>query len=139
MTVSESIIRWLYGFNSEQYWNISKIDTDLQDAKVDSFSLVKEPVRNVKSYVSGRKVYTEHYMIRARLSSNLDIERVENLGFGEALEEFVKNKNLKEEYPDIPDAKVRNIEVTTPFYLGITENNNSIYQMTIAIKYEKEK
>lgn len=139
MTVSESIINWLYGFNSEEFWSMPKIDTDLQGAKVDSFSLIKEPVQNVKSYVSGRKVYTEHYMIRARLSSNLDIERIENLGFGEVLEEYVKAKNLAEEYPNIPDAKVRSIGVTTPFYLGVTENNNSIYQMTIAIQYEKEK
>ena len=138
MTVAESIINWLYGFNSEEYWNMPKIDTDLQGAKVDSFSLVREPIQNVKSYLSGKKVYTEHYMVRARLSTCLDIERVENLGFGEALEKYVRTKNLVEKYPDIPDANVHSIEVSTPFYLGVAEDNNSIYQMTIAIKYEKE-
>lgn len=139
MTVSEAIIKWLYEFNSEKYWNMPQIDTDIQGPKVDSFSLAKEPVQNVKSYLSGKKVYTGHYMICARLSSNMDADRVDNLGFGEALEEFVRAKNLAEEFPVIPDATVRSIEVTTPFYLGATENNDSIYQMTIAIKYEKER
>lgn len=138
MTVSKAIIKWLEGFNSEGN-SLSKINTDIQGPKVDTFALVKEPVQNVKSYISGKKVYTEHYMIQARLDSNDDLNRVDNLDFGEALEEYVRSKNKAEEYPIIPEATVKEIEVTTPFYLGVVGNNSSVYQMTIAIKYEKEK
>lgn len=137
MTVSKAIIKWLEGFNSE-YNSLAKINTDIQGPKVDTFALVKEPVKNVKSYISGKKVYTEHYMIQARLASGDDLDRVDNLDFGEALEEYVKSKDKAEEYPVIPDATVKSIEVTTPFYLGVAGDNSSVYQMTIAIKYEKE-
>lgn len=137
MTVSKAIIKWLEGCNSE-YNSLIRINTDIQGPKVDTFALVKEPVKNVKPYISGKKVYTEHYMIQARLASSDDLDRVDNLDFGEALEEYVKSKNKAEEYPDVPDATVKNIEVTTPFYLGVAGDNSSIYQMTIAIKYEKE-
>ena len=116
-----------------------QVDTDIQSAKEDSYSLVKEPVRNVKTYVSGRKVITDHYMIQARLSSQTNSDRIGNNGFGEALEEWVSEQNRNKNFPQIPDAAVQNISVMTPFYLGKADTNNSIYQLTVAIKYEKEK
>ncbi len=139
MTVSGAIIRWLKAFDPEEYWKMKQVDTDIQSAKVDSYSLVKEPVRNVKTYVSGRKVITDHYMIQARLSSQTNADRIENSGFGEALEDWVSEQGKKKNFPKIPDAVVQAISVTTPFYLGKVDTNNSIYQLTVAIKYEKEK
>lgn len=133
MTVSKAIIEWLKGFNS-----FNKINTDIQGPQVDTFALVKEPVKNVKTYISGKKIYTEHYMIQARLSSSDDLDRVDNLDFGDRLEEYVREKNRAEDFPKIPDATVNEIEITTPFYLGAVDNNSSVYQMTIAIEYEKE-
>lgn len=138
MTVSESIIKWLKGFNPTEYQRMKRIDTDMQGAEVDSYSLVKEPVQNVKAYMSGRKVYTSHYTLRARLSSNTNSERIDNSGFGEALEEWVREKNSKKEFPELADANVQSISVTTPFFVGATSEHNAVYQMTIAIKYEKE-
>ena len=64
---------------------------------------------------------------------------MENNGFGEALEKWVSQKNMERDFPVIPDAAVKSISVTTPFYAGKTEADNIIYQMTVAIKYEKEK
>ncbi len=139
MTVSGAIIRWLKTFDPEEYWKMKQVDTDIQSAKVDSYSLVKEPVRNVKTYVSGRKVITDHYMIQARLSSQTNADRIENSGFGEALEDWVSEQGKKKNFPKILDAVVQAISVTTPFYLGKVDTNNSIYQLTVAIKYEKEK
>lgn len=139
MTVSGAIIEWLKKFNPEDYWSMQKIDTDMQGPKVQTYSLVKEPVQNVKTYVSGKKVYTGHYMIQARLASNADADRMDNIGFGEALEAYVEAQNKAGNYPAIPGAIIKDIGVTTPFYMGRTGVNDSIYQMTIAIKYEKEK
>lgn len=139
MTVSEAIIKWLKTFEPEAYSRMKSIDTDIQSARVDSYSLVKEPVRNVKTYLSGKKVCTDHYMIRARLASQENRERIENNGYGEALERWVEEQNRIENYPVLENAVVKQIDVTTPFYMGRTETNNSVYQMTIAIKYEKEK
>ena len=137
MTVIGAIIEWLKGFNSEG-WKMSKIDTDIQGPKIDTFSLVKEPTQIVKRYISGKAIYTDHYMVQARLASNEDIDRAENHGFGEALEEYVRTRSKAGDYPEIPGAVVKSVDITTPFYLGSTNNNSSVYQMTIAIKYEKE-
>lgn len=139
MTVSESIIKWLKEFNPADYWKMKKIETEQQSPNVDSYSLVKEPVQNVKTYLSGKKVYTDHYTIQARLSSSTPEDRIDNNGFGEALENWVRKKDSLEEYPELTDAVVKSIDVTTPFYVGRTDNNSFVYQMTIAIEYEKEK
>ena len=138
MTVSEAIISWLKTFSPKEYDGMTQIDTDIQSAEVDTYSLVKEPVQNVKTYLSGKKVYTDHYLIQARLASQTNEERIENNGFGESLENWVREQNNKQKYPEIPDAKVQDISIKTPYYIGKTETNNSVYQMTIAIKYEKE-
>ena len=139
MTVSEAIIKWLKEFNPTEYWKMKKIDTEQQSPNVDSYSLVKEPVQNVKKYLSGRKVFTDHYTFQARLSSSTNEDRIDNNGFGEALENWVEKKDSLGEYPNLTDAAVKSIHVTTPFYVGITDNNSFVYQMTIAIEYEKEK
>lgn len=138
MTVSEAVIEWLKGFNSDEHQKMNPIDTDKQSAEVDSYSLVKEPIRNEKSYITGRKEFTDHYMIQARLSTQTNTERIENNSFGEALEGWVMEQNQKKNFPVLADATVKEVSVTTPFYMGKTETNNSVYQMTVALKYEKE-
>lgn len=58
MTVSDSIIKWLKTFNPQDYWRMKSIDTGIQSAAVDTYSLVKTPVVNTKTFLSGRKVVT---------------------------------------------------------------------------------
>ncbi len=136
MTVSQSLISWLRGFNTD-IRRINKINTGIQPAAVEDFAVVKEPTVNVKKDVFGDEEVTAHYTIMARLPSNSDPDRVDNEAFGEAMETWILNKNHLKEYPDIDGYKVTNISVTTPFYAGKTETNNSVYQMTVALKYER--
>ena len=138
MTVSEAVIKWLKKFNPADYWKMKKIDTDIQPAEVESYSVVKEPVRNVKKYLSGKQVITDHYTLQARLASQSNTERIDNNGFGEALEKWVEEQDKAKAFPEIENAIVQSVSVTTPFCIGSTTTNNSIYQMTVAIKYEKE-
>lgn len=138
MTVSESIIRWLKTFDPAEYGKMRRIDTDMQSAEVKTYSLVKEPVRDIKSYITGEKIYTDHYMIQARLSVQGNAERIENIAFGELLSAWVEEQDRNGVYPEIEGAKVSKISITTPFYLGVTKENDGIYNMTIAIKYVKE-
>ena len=137
MTVSEAVIKWLKTFDPAERQKMERIDTDIQSAEVESYSLIKEPTQNVKKFLSGKQEITEHYAIMARLTSQTNTDRIENNGFGEALAEWVSEQDRNKNYPDI-GMKAQAISVTTPFYIGKTETNNSLYQMTIAIKYIKE-
>jgi hypothetical protein len=137
MTVASAVIKWLKNFNPEEYWKMKHIDTDLMHGDVE-YALVKEPVRNIKSYLSGKKVITDHYMILARLPSQSNADCVDNNGFGEALEEWVSAQNKARNYPEIPGKKVTQIGVSSPFVAGTTNTNNTVYQITVSIKYEEE-
>ena len=138
MTVSGAIIKWLKTFNPAEYWKMKHIDTDLMHGNVD-YALVKEPVRNVKSYLSGKKIITDHYTIVSRLPGNSNSDCIDNNGFGEALENWVSEQNSVKNFPQIPGAAVSKISITTPFVAGKIETGNIVYQMTVAIKYEKER
>ena len=129
MTVSEAVINWLMTFEPGKCSKMKNIHTDMQPAEVDAYSLVKEPIQNVKTFVTGKKVFTDHYMIRARLSSYEDAEM---------LEEWVREQDRNKNFPQIAGYNVKYIRTTTPFHVGRTENNNSLYQMTISIQYMKE-
>ena len=56
MTVSKAIIEWLKEFNPEEYQKMHNISTDLMQHDVD-YVLVKEPVKNVKKFISGTQVH----------------------------------------------------------------------------------
>lgn len=135
MTVSESVIRWLKGFDAHRLKNIN---TDMLAADVKSYALIKEPVQNVQSFLSGRRIITDHFTLMARLSSKTNTTRIDNSGFGEALADWISTQNAAGNYPEVEGAKVQEISVTIPFYLGQSEENDSLYQMTVAIKYMKE-
>lgn len=137
MTVSNAIIRWLKTFNPEEYWKMEHIDTDLMHGGVD-YALVKAPVRNVKSYLSGTKVITDHFTIEARLPSTSNADCVDNEGFGAALEQWVEEQNQVDNLPAVEGAEVQRVDITTPFCVGRTADNHSIYEMSVGITYVKE-
>lgn len=135
MTVSQSVIEWLMLFDVEK---LKSINTDIRPARVNSYALIKEPVVNVKKFISGTQIVTEHYVLMALLDSQDNADRKENSEFGEQLEQWISDKCKHKEFPDIDGAKVESVEVTTPFYLGSDESTNeSMYQLSISIKYRK--
>ena len=137
MTVSEAIISWLKEFNPDEYRKMQRINTDLMHNDVD-YALVKEPVQNVRSYVSGMKVITEHYQFRARLDSINDNDSVENSAFMEVLTGWIEKRNWNKDFPLLQCGTVQEIGVSTPFYLGASNDKKAIYQLTIFIRYIKK-
>lgn len=137
MTVSEAIIRWLKEFNPDEYQKMQRINTDLMHNDVD-YALVKEPVQNVRSYVSGMKVITEHYQFRARLDSINDNDSMDNSAFMESLTGWIEKRNWNKDFPSLQCGTVQEIGVSTPFYLGASNDKKAIYQLTIFICYIKK-
>lgn len=128
-TVSDAIITWL------KTNNISKIDTDRQSANTMEYALIKEPTVNEKRYVSGKVIRTEYYQFSARLDSQTDYDRRENGSWFEDLEKWIAEQDASGNFPVIQNADVSKIRVTSSFCLGATQDNNSIYSITIEITY----
>jgi len=132
MTIAESLIAWLGTFQSD------RMDTDILRPGDIRYALAKEPTQNVKSYLSGRKEYTDHYTILARLPTANSEECTDNNAYGEELTSWVKKQDRDAVYPQIEGAVVKHIDISTPFCIKAIQEQDSIYQMTIKVKYEKE-
>lgn len=137
MTVSKAIITWLKEFNLKDYWVIDRVGTDLMRQDVD-YALVKEPVRNVKRFISGTEIITEHYQFLARLDSYTDADSEDNDVWMDALSEWIRGRNQNKVYPEVDADQVQEIGISSPSYMGRNDRNEAIYQMTIFIRYMKK-
>lgn len=138
MTISASIIAWLKGFDTST--QMASIDTDVQAATAATYSLAKEPVINKTTYLSGLQKITEHYTLVARLNLSNNTKRIQNVTWGEALEEWVKAQNDSKSFPTLEEGcTAQKVEVTTPMYLGTSRDTTTgLYQLTIALTYMRK-
>lgn len=130
MTVMESIIAFLGQYEDEE------IKVDKLDSSTASYTLMKAPQEEVETYISGLEIHKEHYQLMARLDSQSEAERIENQAWGQGITEWIRKKNLAGEYPALDGYRCTGIGVSSPFYMGVTENKSAVYQMTVYIQYE---
>lgn len=133
MTVSQSIIKWLKEFSPD---DMKHIDTDRMHGNV-NYMLVKEPITNVKKYISGAEIHKDFYQIVARRDIQTNSNCVENGSWMEQLTDWIEERNRKKEFPRVDGADVKKIGVSSPFYMGDNVQNEALYQMTIFIEYMK--
>lgn len=131
MTVSEAIINWLLKYD------LDEIDTDLLGASTASYALTKEPTINIKRYLSGKTERTEYYQFTARLDSQLDTERKLNSEWLENLEKWIETQKRNNKMPTIEGAIVTDVFISTSYYVGQNAEDNSVYSLTIGIKYSR--
>lgn len=133
MTVIESIIRFLGDYEKE------RIGVDKLESRAVSYSLMKAPKEEVETYISGTEVHTGFYQLMARLDTLSESERVANNAWGQGITEWIRQKDDRGEYPALDGYRCTGIGVSTPFYMGMADESSAVYQMTIEIKYVKEK
>lgn len=134
MTVVEAVVKWLKGAE------INRISTDALSGQSVAYGIAKAPIQNVKTFISGRKIYTDYYDFLARLDSKTDAERVNNHKFMEELSEWIYEQNAQEMYPQLPEhLKCMDISVSTPFHMQAADEDSAVYAFTIKIMYEKER
>ena len=89
MTVSQSIIKWLKEFSPE---SMKHIDTDRLRSNV-NFALVKEPMTNVRKYISGVEIHKDYYQFVVRLDTQTDKSCIENGSWMEQLTDWIEDRN----------------------------------------------
>lgn len=134
MTVIESIIQFLGTYEKEK-----RIGVDKLESRTVSYSLMKAPKEEVQHFISGMEVHTEYYQLMARLDAASETERIANNAWGQEITEWIRQKNDSGEYPAPDGYRCTGIGVSTPFYMGVTDNSSAIYQMTISVEYVKER
>lgn len=139
MTVSECLKEWLRDYEN---LDISDLLTDFIDAPEGCLALFKSPSKEERTFLNGSKDITEYYNFFARSSTQLDEKRVENQQMMEDLTEWITEKAFREDYPDLSKAGsliCENVEVNDAASITSQEDDNAIYQLTLAIQYLKER
>ena len=122
MTVSESIIRWLYGFGDIEAGD--RIETDQLDGEAGSYGLYKQPTKDVVPFVDGSRDVTEYYYLLARQSSKAEASRVDNQAWMESLPQLDGGRSCHA------------VGVSVSAYMsGAAESGTSEYQITVSINY----
>lgn len=139
MTVSECLRDWLTNYDE---LNIADIATDFIESDEGSFSISKSPNKSEINYVDGSKLITEYYQFFARRNTQLDDERVENQQVLSDLEEWVEERNMEEELPNLSQIgklTCQEVEITNSATITSQDDDDAIYQITFSIQYLKER
>ena len=137
MTISESIIQWLYTNGTIQI--DERINTEKLDAEAVAYSLSKVPQSIVKAFIDGSQRRTEYYMFFVRQSTQIESERISNDKFLENLEEWVWKQNRNRNLPNLDGKRYcDSVGISSTFYLFDTAEEDGVYSLTIEITYRKE-
>ena len=137
MTVSKALIQWLYGYGNIQI--DERIETDVLAQQAISYALYKEHNAIVDTYIDGSQMRTEYYTLLARRNTQIESERQDNNVFLEDLENWIDEKNLNGELPQLDGNRYcEDVSVSSGLYLYTNEDSQAVYALTIQIKYRKE-
>lgn len=134
MTNSEIIKDWL---RTCKFIEIVDIDTDRLEAQAESMGIYKQATRDVDEYIDGSKLISEYYYFLTRQSAQLESERIGAQEFLSQIEGWVEESEYNEIYPKIPG--IERVFIANGFYMTDAETDESVYQISIGITYQKER
>lgn len=134
MTNSELIKEWL---RACKFIEIVDIDTDRLEAQAESMGIYKQATRDVDEYIDGSKLISEYYYFLTRQSAQLESERIGAQEFLSQIEGWVEESEYNEIYPKIPG--IERVFIANGFYMTDAETDESVYQISIGITYQKER
>lgn len=133
MTILESIVRFLGQYEE------CRIGVEKLESQTTSYSLMKAPQETVQHYISGTEIHTDYYQLMACRDAKSETERIANNAWGQGITEWIRQKSNVNEYPELDGYMCTDIGVSTPFYMGDADTDRAVYQMTVFIKYVKER
>ena len=140
MTVIESLREYFKTFPKLRN---ERVDLNCLQSKVDSYSIDSVPGEGVSTrYMDGSTVRRSLFTISGRMYHSDDLNnQSRNMEFFEELENWVENKNLFMQLPDLGEKrKARSLEVTLSGYPYLLDENGETarYQIQLRLTYLQE-
>ena len=132
VNISEALIKWLSKYVE------SDIATDSLGEDSVSIGLFKTPQQTKVEDILGNVTFDDFYTFMVRLDNITNSNLINNQVYMQNLTDWIEEQNLIKSYPDVSEYECLLVEVSTPFYMGASEEHSSIYQITIHIQYRKE-
>ena len=137
MTISKAVANWLKEYDMKPV----RIDPDQVGYGADSLGIFKSPNREVKEHQDESYQITEYLQLFVVRDSQEVRDREESDEWLENFTYWVDDKRYSGDFPDL-DAhrKVLDIWMSgTPYMMEAREDNTSVYQLSLGIKYLRER
>lgn len=138
MTVSESIINWLRGYEGGLEL-VDEIRTDQLSEESEAYGIFKTPQDSEEVFVDGSRDVTVHYLFLVRQPSQTDGIRRDNQAWLEGLEEWIRKQNRLRCLPEMDQGRsCFGVTVTNSYAAEEQDNAETVYQLGVAISYFEE-
>jgi hypothetical protein len=134
MTISAAVASWL------SFYEAMEVDTNHIKDGSDQFGLFKSPTRTTKEYNNGSCEITEFYQFYARQASVSEEDRKDSDAWLEDLAYWADDFPFEYAYPALDgNRKINKIELTGIPYPMEASSSDTLYQMSLAITYTRER
>ena len=116
---------------------IEAIDVNQLSPDLEALGVYKQPTRTVTELIDGSAIINEIYYLLFRQSAQLAQERLSSEEYLEKVEGWIEDQNWVENFPQIGSA-VHDVEVVNTFYMMDRDDDEAVYQLSIAITYERK-
>lgn len=130
MSISRGIIEWLNTCPQIQMLDMSQTMPDAE-------GLYKQPAVTVQELIDGSALVTQNYYILFQRDAQISKDRFTNEEILEAVEEWIREQDWNENYPDIGH-EVYRVGISNSYYMLSRENDQATYQATLEIRFLKE-
>ncbi len=138
MTVSESVVRWLRGYEGG-FELVDEIKTDQLSEESEAYGIFKTPQDSEVVFVDGSRDVTVHYLFLARQPSQTDGMRQSNQAWLEGLESWIRRQNRLRALPEMDQGRICfGVSVTNSYAAETQGNAETVYQLGVAIQYYEE-
>lgn len=116
---------------------IEAIDVNQLSPDLEALGVYKQPTRTVTELIDGSAIINEIYYLLFRQPAQLAQERLSSEEYLEKVEGWIEDQNWVENFPQIGSA-VHDVEVVNTFYMMDRNEDEAVYQLSIAITYERK-
>lgn len=116
---------------------IEAIDVNQLSPELEALGVYKQPTRTVTEMIDGGAIINEIYYLLFRQPAQLAQERLSSEEYLEKVEGWIEDQNWVENFPQIGSA-VHDVEVVNTFYMMDRDDDEAVYQLSIAITYERK-
>lgn len=116
---------------------IEAIDVNQLSPELEALGVYKQPTRTVTEMIDGGAIINEIYYLLFRQPAQLAQERLSSEEYLEKIEGWIEDQNWVENFPQI-GATVHDVEVVNTFYMMDRDDDEAVYQLSIAITYERK-
>lgn len=117
--------------------DLEAIDVNQLSPELEALGVYKQPTRTVTELIDGGAIVTESFYLLFRQPAQLAQERMSSEEYLEKVEGWIEDQNWVENFPQIGSA-VHDVEVVNTFYMMDRDDDEAVYQLSIAITYERK-